>query len=245
MNASTRKAIAVAYGVVCHSVFALAIAGAVVGFWDGLQFGHGQLTGPKAWLADLVLALQFPLLHSFLLGGRGRRVLAMLAPAELGRDLSSTTFATFGSLQLLGTVWLWSPSREVLFQPHGAALAVHALIYVASWGFLLKALYDAGLDKQTGLVGWLSVVRGRRPDFGRFPERGLFRACRQPVYLAFALLLWTGPCWTPDKLLLGAVWSSYCFLGPRLKERRYLAWFGPSFQDYRARVPYFFPRIRS
>ena len=64
------------------------------------------------------------------------------------------------------------------------------------------------------------------------------------VVLGFALTLWTGPVWTPDRLALAAVWTAYCMIGPRLKERRYLAWHGEAFRRYQSEVPYMAPRLR-
>lgn len=71
-----------------------------------------------------------------------------------------------------------------------------------------------------------------------------FRYTRQPVYLAFALTLWTGPVWTPDKLVLALLWTAYCIVGPRFKERRYLQYYGEEFERYRESVPYWLPRKR-
>jgi protein-S-isoprenylcysteine O-methyltransferase Ste14 len=78
--------------------------------------------------------------------------------------------------------------------------------------------------------------------YGGLPERGLFQVCRQPIYLGFALVLWTAPCWTPDWFALCAVWTLYCVLGPRLKERRWLRIYGDRFERYRRAVPYMIPR---
>jgi protein-S-isoprenylcysteine O-methyltransferase Ste14 len=75
------------------------------------------------------------------------------------------------------------------------------------------------------------------------PVRGLFRVVRQPIYVAFALTLWTVPVWTPDQLALATVFTLYCLLAPRLKERRFAARYGARFDKYRSRVPYATPRI--
>lgn len=124
------------------------------------------------------------------------------------------------------------------------ALAGSAGLYAASWLFLIKALWDAGMPLQTGALGWVAVLRGRRPTFKPFPTQGLFRSCRQPVYLGFALTLWTGPVWTPDRLALALLWTAYCGIGPLFKEKRYRSWYGEAFRLYQAQVPYLIPRLR-
>src|SRR5512143_1114013 len=184
-----QRAVALAYGIFNHVAFAIGIAAMIAGLYFGLGTGRGALHGVAAVAADGLLLCCFVVLHSFLLSARGRRVLARLAPLGLGPDLGTTTFATIASLQILLTFVAWSPIGPVWWEPHGAARVALTLAYAASWGFLLKAMADAGLPLQTGFLGWGSIVRGRRPSFDSFPERGTFRFLRQPIYLAFALTL--------------------------------------------------------
>jgi protein-S-isoprenylcysteine O-methyltransferase Ste14 len=66
---------------------------------------------------------------------------------------------------------------------------------------------------------------------------------RQPIYVAFALTLWTVPVWTPDQMVLAVSYTGYCLLAPRLKERRFAARYGDRFARYRAEVPYALPRL--
>jgi len=240
-----RRALALTFGLACHGAFLAAVSCMALALWSGMQSGLGPFTGGAAWIANAALILQFPLLHSFLLSKRGRRVLTSLAPGEAGRTLAPTTYSLSASLQLLVTFLLWSPSGEVLWRPTGTALALHAGLFAASWLFLLKALHDAGLGLQSGSIGWMALWRGETPRYPGLPQRGLFARCRQPIYLGFALLLWTGPVWTPDHLAIAIAWTAYCVLGPLHKESRFARQYGTDFDAYRRRVPYFLPRIHS
>lgn len=244
INRRGQIAYATLYGLFTHITFACAVAVMVSGLYHGLRTGIGPFHGWTAFVANGFLLVQFPLLHSYLLTARGRKLMAKLAPAEIGNDLAPTTFALVASLQLLLVFGLWSPSGLTLYTAHGAALWLSRAVFVASWLFLLKALADAGPGLQTGYVGWISVVRGKRLDYGPFPTHGLFQFCRHPVYLGFALILWTAPIHTVDGAVLAAVWTIYCVAAPRLKERRYLSWYGEPYARYRASVPYFLPRLR-
>ena len=240
-----QRAIALLAGAVCHASFALGIGAMIGAIYFGLQLGLGTLHGGAAVLADALLVLQFPLLHSWLLTERGARWLGRAVPLGLGGDLATTTFATISAWQLVATFAAWSPVGPVWWHPHGGWWAPFTAAYAASWLFLLKTMHDAGLSVQTGFLGWGAVVRGRRPCFAPFAARGSFRHVRQPVYLAFSLTLWTAPVWTPDRLLLAVGWTLYCLMGPLLKERRYLRHYGASFQLYRERVPYWLPSLRA
>jgi protein-S-isoprenylcysteine O-methyltransferase Ste14 len=236
--------VALAYGIVCHSLFGVAIAAMIFSIATGLSWGIGPFAGGAAWAANLLLVVQFPLLHSWLLSNRGRAFLTRLAPLGLGRDLATTIYASTGSLQLLATFGLWSPSGTVWWRAEGTAFVLSAVTYAGSWLLLLKAMADAGLDLQSGFRGWGAVVRNRRPQWKPFSTHGLYRFTRQPVYVAFFLTLWTAPVWTPDRLLLAVGWTLYCWIGPLLKERRYLRFESERFRRYQSLVPYWLPSAR-
>ena len=73
------------------------------------------------------------------------------------------------------------------------------------------------------------------------PTRGLFRLRRQPIYVSFALTLWTVPVWTPDQLFLAASLTSYCIIGPLFKEKRFKRLYKTTFETYQRQVPYWLP----
>jgi protein-S-isoprenylcysteine O-methyltransferase Ste14 len=235
---------ALATAVLVHSLFALAVGSLAFALATGMQWGRGTLTGGLAVVANTLLVAQFPLVHSWLLTSRGRALLARLSPFGHGEVLTVSTYALSASLQLLLAFWAWSPSGVVWHEPHGATGVLQWLAFGGAWLFLQKALWDAGLAVQSGAAGWWALLRGRAVDFGELPTRGLFARCRQPIYLGFALVLWTAPVWTLDWLLLATGWSAYCVVGPLRKEARWQRRFGDRFTAYRATVPYLLPRLR-
>lgn len=240
-----RRGIALGYGLLCHLSFLVAVTLMAVGLYTGMQSGQGQLSGWIAWLGNLALLAQFPLLHSWLLTAAGRNFLAKLAPRVWGKALVPTAYATIASWQLILVFVFWSPSDLVWSSPGGSSGWVPAVAFLLAWLFLGKALFDAGLGLQTGAIGWTAMWRGEQPRYPSMPERGLFRRCRQPIYLGFALTLWTGPVWTPDHLFLALLWTGYCIVGPKHKEQRFRQLHGEDFARYQSRVPYFIPRLFS
>ena len=236
--------LALAYGLVCHVIFAAAVLAMIVAMFFGMSESLGAVPYPWAILANAALILQFPLAHSFFLSARGRRILARLAPAPHGKTLATTTYAIIASLQLLVLFALWSPSGIVWWRAEGAAFAALCTLYAAAWLLLIKASYDAGAEVQSGALGWMSLAQSIRPVFPDMPTTGLFRFIRQPIYVAFALTLWTVPVWTPDQLALALSYTGYCLLAPRLKERRFSAIYGARFDAYRERVPYVIPSFK-
>jgi protein-S-isoprenylcysteine O-methyltransferase Ste14 len=237
-----RIALALTAGAIVHSVFAVAVLSMIMAMYFGMSRSFGTVPAPWFWLANAALILQFPLVHSALLSKRGGQLLARLAPGPYGGTLATTTYAVIASAQLAALFLLWTPSGIVWWEAEGAARAAISIAYAISWLLLIKASYDAGAEVQSGALGWMSLLAKIKPRFPDMPTNGLFRLIRQPIYVSFALTLWTVPVWTPDQLMLAVLLTAYCLLAPILKERRFLARYGDRFREYRARTPYMLPR---
>src|SRR6202789_1268217 len=207
----------------------------------GMSRSFGVLHAPWSYLANAQLLAQFPLLHSMLLSRRGRAVLGRLAPHGLGGRLATTTYALIASIQVWLLFALWSPSGTVWWRASGFSFDAFCCLYAVAWLLLLKSIIDAGFALQTGLLGWGAVGRHRAPISPPMPATGLFRVCRQPIYVAFALTLWTVPTITPDQLVVSLVLTGYCLVGPLFKEARFARLFGEPFAHYQRRVPYWLP----
>ena len=238
-----RIALALCFGVLCHVIFVAGVLAMIVMMFFGLSKRLGTVIWPMAVVTNAALIAQFPLAHSLLLTGPGGRFLARLIPGPHGQTLATTTYAIIASIQLLVLFTLWTPSGIVWWQAEGAVFWAVTGAYAASWLLLLKASFDAGAEVQSGALGWMSLMARIRPVFPDMPTLGLFRLIRQPIYVAFALTLWTVPIWTPDQLALAICFTTYCLLAPRRKERRFAQRYGDRFARYRADVPYALPRL--
>jgi protein-S-isoprenylcysteine O-methyltransferase Ste14 len=108
--------------------------------------------------------------------------------------------AILASIQVTLLFALWTPSDVIWWRAMGAMLWFISSLYTIAWLLLLKAIWDASLALQTGFLGWWAIANDRAPVFPPMPTTGLFRIVRQPIYVAFALTLWTVPIWTPDQL---------------------------------------------
>ncbi|WP_421696273.1 bifunctional 2-polyprenyl-6-hydroxyphenol methylase/3-demethylubiquinol 3-O-methyltransferase UbiG [Aestuariivirga sp.] len=236
---------AVSLGAVSHALFIAGVLAMIVAMYSGLSKCRGEVPWPWAGLANAALLLQFPLAHSALLTPRGGRLLSHLIPGLHGVTLATTTYATIASLQLLVLFIFWTPSGIVWWRAEGIALWMLTGAYAASWVLLMKAIFDAGTELQLGALGWLSLLARIKPQYPDMPTLGLFRHIRQPIYVAFALTLWTVPVWTPDQLVLAISYTAYCVLAPRLKERRFAFRYGDRFKHYRNSVPYMLPSSRA
>lgn len=236
-----RRMLALGYGLLCHALFLVGIAAMAVGLFFGLQTNLTGISGAGALLLDGALLLQFPLLHSWFLTSDGRALLRRLAPASAGVTLDTTLFAMASSMQLMVVFALWSPLGLGVWQASGALWWLLSAASGVSWLLLVWSLAEAGLGVQSGSAGWTALWSGERPVYPTFPNTGLHALIRHPIYASFALILWTGPVFSLDKLLMAAAWTLYCVRGPRRKEARYRARYGLDYDVYEARTPAFVP----
>lgn len=238
---SKRIPIALALGLLCHSIFLCSVALMAYSLFWGLAYPLIPITAPHPFITNALLIIQFPILHSFLLTPRGSKILTCLLPNNLREDLRTTMFALVSSIQLLAVFLCWRPLSTLVLKSEGTLWHIQIFLYLLSWIFLIKAISDAGASVQTGFIGWSSVVRKKKPVYPGMPAQGLFKLVRQPIYLGFFLVILTAPVWTLDHVIITIIWGAYCFIGPIFKEKRFTHWFGTEFENYRKHVPYFFP----
>ena len=81
----THRAVAILYGVVCHTLFTIGVATMIAAMFYGMSRSLGRVAPPWSLVANAGLLLQFPLGHSLLLSGGGAESSAGL---RLGRWLA-------------------------------------------------------------------------------------------------------------------------------------------------------------
>jgi protein-S-isoprenylcysteine O-methyltransferase Ste14 len=242
---STRRTdlvVALAYGLACHGLFAAGTGVMNLNLFFGMQLG---LAPEGVWAVpwNLALVAQFVFFHSWMLSRPGTRFLRGFVPQRYGSTLDTTMFATAAALQTGLLFTLWSPLPYASYTLTGFAWWVSLAAFAASALFLGVALWEAGLGIQLRYTGWTALWRGDRPRYPKsFASTGLHGLIRHPIYLGFVAVMWTGPVWSVDKLLLAIPLTLYCVLGPRRKEARLLARHGAEYADYLARTPSFLPR---
>ncbi|MGE3877356.1 MAG: bifunctional 2-polyprenyl-6-hydroxyphenol methylase/3-demethylubiquinol 3-O-methyltransferase UbiG, partial [Parvibaculaceae bacterium] len=235
------RGLATLYGFLCHVLFITGVAAMIAAMYFGMSRSLGRVAAPWDVVVNALLLIQFPLAHTFLLSPQGRASLARLAPRRIGGHLATTTYAAVASIQILLLFALWTPSGVVWWRAEGTILFAVSCFYAIAWLLLLKAIVDAGFALQTGLLGWWAVARNAMPRYPPMPRTGLFRLSRQPIYVAFALTLWTVPTWTPDQFAVSLTLTAYCLIGPLFKEARFARRFGEEFRAYQTQVPYWLP----
>ena len=212
--------------------------------YNGFATSSGNIPYPWAIIVNFLLLIQFPLGHSFLLSKRGYFILKLLAPKMYWKKLSTTTYVTIASIQLIILFYFWSPSEVVVYELNWPFNILNIFGFVCSWILLSISSLQAGYKVQTGSLGWTSVFKGVAPKFPPMPQTGVFSIMRQPIYLSFCLVLWTPPLMSLDLIIVATTYSLYCYIAPKFKELRFAKHYGSEFLSYQKNVPYFLPRLR-
>ena len=240
---SKRWVIAFLYGLVCHIIFTVSVITMLVSLFFGMSQSFGKIPHPYSYFFNLLLLLQFPIAHSFLLSSVGKKFLLYFSPKQYSKTLAPTIFVIIASIQLFLLFFCWSPSQIIVWEASGASYFLMCTLYGSSWLLLIWASIDAGAELQSGALGWMSLAQNKAPKFPELPTFGLFKFIRQPIYASFALTTWTTPNWTLDQLLIAVVFTVYCVIAPIFKERRLEKRFGDKFIDYKSQVPYMVPSL--
>jgi protein-S-isoprenylcysteine O-methyltransferase Ste14 len=186
-------------------------------------------------IRDVLLALQFSVVHSLLLHPAIRGRLQRWVPRALYGSLFC--LVTCATLLLLIAYWVASP--VVIYQLTGPPGTVVRLAYFAAWLALFYSLCLSGMGYQTGFTPWWHWLRGTRPTARGFHERKVYRWFRHPIYLSFLGLIWFQPRMTLDHAVLTGVWTAYILVGSYLKDERMAHFIGEPYRDYQRRVPGF------
>lgn len=97
---------------------------------------------------------------------------------------------------------------------------------------------------QTGLFHFLGLAQlvAAQPDkSGTLNTGGFYGWVRHPLYLFSLLFLWLTPVMTTTLLTTYLLITLYFYLGSIFEERRLVAEFGSTYQDYQQRVPRLLP----
>jgi protein-S-isoprenylcysteine O-methyltransferase Ste14 len=182
---------------------------------------------------DVVVALQFAVVHSVLLQPQVRERLTQFVPSPA----YGVMFCLATTASLAAMMVAWQPSGAAIWHFSGPAQAVFYGGYYASWILMFYSLAFSGYGYQTGWTTWYPWSRGRVVPVREFRPRNIYLLFRHPVYLSFLGLVWFTPCMTYDRVVLTTIWTAYIFYGSHLKDRRMLHYLGDRYRAYQSQVP--------
>ena len=183
-------------------------------------------------IGNLLLSLQFCIVHSWLLFPSTRRWLTQYLASEFYGCL----FCVATCLGLLAMFVGWQTSPIIIWNLVGPAAIVLETGFYAAWIGLFYSLALTGLGYQTGWTPFWFWLRRQPIPKRTFEPRGAYLVLRHPVYLSFLGLIWFTPRMTLDHAVLTSAWTMYILIGSYLKDERLAFYYGREYRRYQERV---------
>jgi protein-S-isoprenylcysteine O-methyltransferase Ste14 len=112
-------------------------------------------------------------------------------------------------------------------------------------GQFMSALGLFGALRQTGVFSFIGLAQlGSKAEANALVKDGFYCHLRNPLFLFGAAFLWLSPIMTQSLMIFNLLTTAYFYAGARHEERSLQEEFGLEYEEYRKRVPMFFPRIR-
>jgi protein-S-isoprenylcysteine O-methyltransferase Ste14 len=234
-----------AYAVVCYAVFFATFLYAV-GFIGG--FGvPTTLDGPaseplgQAIAIDAALLGLFAVQHSVMARRWFKARWTRIVPPPIERS----TYVLFSSLALIFLFGQWRPLGGVVWSvDNSAGRAALLSLFAFGWGLVLVSTFLINHFDLFGLrQAWLFLL-GRPYTKVQFGTPGPYRLVRHPLYVGWFFAFWMTPTMSHAHLLFALATTAYILIAIRFEERDLIHEHGPSYEDYRRRVPMLLPFTR-
>ena len=231
-----------AYGVGSYLIF-LATFLYAIAFVGGFVVpsrldGPLQTSLPQALLINCVLLTIFAVQHSVMARPWFKERWTRIVPWAIERS----TYVLFASLALLLLFWQWRPiGIEIWTIEHPVAKAILWTLFGAGWATVLIVTFLINHFDLFGLRQvWLPLV-GKPYTRVTFRTPLPYRFVRHPLYLGFLLAFWMTPTMTLAHLVFAIATTAYIVLAIQFEEHDLVAEHGPSYEEYRRRVPMLLP----
>ena len=228
------SAVGRAFAVIGGLLFAGSLAYFLIRYRDfGEAIGSWTSQGWAAVAADVLLFTLFALHHSVF----ARTGIKALITARISEALERTTYVWLSSLLFVLTLWAWVPVPGTLWHVEGlGAWLLHAGF---AGGLVLTAIAASALDplelsgiRQAWNVGHPSRGAADRGHDRALSTTGAYGLVRHPIYLGWALIVWSVPVMTGTRLVFAAVSTLYLVVAIPLEERQMRRTMGQPYADY-------------
>ena len=234
------------YGCLAYLLF-LATFLYAVAFVGGFAVPTATLDAPAsrdflaALAIDTALLGVFAVQHSVMARRWFKRWWTQVVPWAIERS----TYVLAASLALDLLFWQWRPLGGTVWTiEHPVLRALVWAIFGFGWlQVLVMTFYINHFDLFGLRQVWLHLL-GRQYTRVGFTTPAPYRFVRHPLYLGFLLAFWATPNMTAAHLLFALATTAYIVLAIQFEERDLAHEHGPSYEEYRRRVPMLLPALR-
>jgi methanethiol S-methyltransferase len=234
------------YGVGCYLMF-LAVYAYMAGFVGNFLVPK-SIDSPTGGPLGIAIAVNVLLLglfaaqHSIMARPGFKRIWTRIVPTPIERS----TYVLIANLVTILVMWQWRGIDAIVWDVQTPALR-YTLWGLFAVGWLLVPAVSLMIN-HFDLFGTRQVwhyLRKRDYQPLKFRTPMLYARVRHPLYIGWMTAFWATPTMTVGHLLFAGVLTGYMLAAAVVEERDLIAYFGQHYENYRRRVPMFFPRLRS
>lgn len=242
-----KRILAFIYGIICYLIFFVTFLWMILflgGFNDYVPTTvNSGVTGSilQALVINVGLIILFGVQHTVMARKSFKDRWTKLVP----RPIERSTYVLLSSVALIVLMWFWQPIPETVWE-----VDVVWASLILQWGFWLGWLIlflSTWMIDHFNLFGVKQVwnyMKGNAEAPPHFMEPGFYKFVRHPLMLGFLIAFWSIPYMTIGHMLFSAGMTLYIFVGVYFEEKSMLRRFGGKYEDYRDRVPKFFPGLK-
>lgn len=236
-----KRALVLAYGVLCYAVFFATFLYAI-GFLGNFLVGN-SIDAPatsslgEALAIDIGLLALFAIQHSVMARPAFKRWWVRIVPVAAERS----TYVLLSSLALILLFWQWRPIGTPIWNVESeTARALLYAGYASGWILLLVTTFLINHFDLFGLRQVWLYFRGRPYTDIAFRTPSLYKVVRHPLYVGWLLIFWCAPTMSAAHLLFAVLSTAYILIAIQFEERDLTQAF-PEYAEYRRRVPMLIP----
>lgn len=190
----------------------------------------GQIGSWGAAIAmNVTLLASFALSHSLM----ARRSFKEAFVRKLPEPTLRSTYTLVAAAMLSLLMWRWRPIPGVIWEVDSATgSGLLIALGVAGWILAAIAYYSIGHLELLGLRQAYRHFREQPPASADLVTTGIYRFLRNPMYIGFALGMWSTPRMTAGRLLLSASMTLYILIGLKYERRDLKKRFGDRYLEY-------------
>ncbi len=242
-----KRVAAFIYGVICYLIFFVTFVWMILflGNFEALvpTTVNGETAGSvtKSFLINVGLIALFGIQHTLMARKFFKEKWTNIVPKPVERS----TYVLFSSLAIILLLWFWQPLPTTIWNVEITWAAL-----VMDWGFWLGWLIlflSTWMIDHFNLFGIKQVwhyMQGKEVNPPQFMEPGFYKYVRHPLMLGFIIAFWSISHMTVGHLIFSTGMTLYILIGVYFEEKKMIRHFGERYEDYRKRVPKFFPGMK-
>lgn len=204
-----------------------------------LHFGKEGPGEQSDMLFNGVLFSAWCAVHSITARDATKRVVA----GVVGEGTVKALYVIVSGITFSLVLYFWQPLAGSVWHLDGWSYWLATAAFIACiFGFFYTTRF-VDMAEFFGIRAYVRAAKNKPAKPVTVSVKGPYAYCRHPMYLFFIATLWIGPVMTYGRLEFAVLGTAYMLIGTYFEEWNLRAELGELYDDYRANVPMWIPRL--